>query len=83
VFSGQLLLDLAAKGASREDGYRWVQRNAMRVWETGQDFRALVEKDPDIQRYLSRSDIANAFSLERQLRNVDAIFRQVFGRSRR
>jgi adenylosuccinate lyase len=81
VFSGQLLLDLAAKGASREDGYRWVQRNAMRVWETREDFRSLVENDPDIQRYLSPAEIARAFSLERQLKNVDAIFRRVFGKA--
>ena len=79
IFSGQLLLDLAAKGASREDGYRWVQRNAMRVWDTREDFHALVEKDPDIRRYLSPSEIARAFSLDRQFRNVDAIFRRVFG----
>jgi adenylosuccinate lyase len=82
IFSGQLLLDLAAKGASREDGYRWVQRNAMRVWETREDFRALIEKDPDIQRYLSRSEIAHAFSLPRQLKNVNAIFNRVFGKSK-
>jgi adenylosuccinate lyase len=79
IFSGQLLLDLAAKGASREDAYRWVQRNANRVWDTREDFRALVEKDADIRRYLSGAELARAFSLERQLRNVDAIFQRVFG----
>jgi adenylosuccinate lyase len=78
VFSGQLLLDLASKGASREEAYRWVQRNAMRVWETRENFRELVERDPDIRRHLSRSGIARAFSLERQLRNVDTIFRRIF-----
>ncbi len=78
VFSGQLLLDLAERGASREDAYRWVQRNAMQVWKTREDFRALVERDADIRRYLSPRDIARAFSLKRQLRYVDAIFRRVF-----
>ncbi len=78
IFSGQLLLDLAAKGASREEAYRWVQRNAMEVWKTRQDFRTLVEADTDIRRYLSPKEIARAFSVERQLRHVDAIFRQVF-----
>lgn len=81
IFSGQLLLDLAARGASREDAYVWVQRNARRVWDTREDFRRLVEDDPDIRRYLSPRDIARAFSQERQLRNVDAIFRRVFGAS--
>lgn len=83
VFSGQLLLDLAAKGASREEAYGWVQRNAMRVWETREDFREMVEKDPDIRRHLTSADIAHAFSLERQLRNVDGIFRRLFGKKGR
>ncbi len=80
VFSGQLLLDLADKGAPREEAYRWVQRNAMQVWKTREDFRALVEKDPDIRRTLAPREIARAFSLRRQLRHVDSIFRQVFGK---
>lgn len=80
VFSGQLLLDLADQGARREEAYRWVQRNAMQVWKTREDFRALVENDPDIRRILSPREIARAFSLDRQLRYVDSIFRQVFGR---
>src|SRR5579863_6720288 len=79
IFSGQLLLDLVEKGAAREAAYRWVQRNAMRVWETSQDFRALVERDPDIRRYLTPREIARAFSVERQLRYVDTVFRRVFG----
>jgi adenylosuccinate lyase len=80
VFSGQLLLDLAARGAAREEAYRWVQRNAMEAWKTGKDFHALVESDPDIRRYLGAREIARAFSLDRQLRHVDAIFRRVFAR---
>ena len=80
IFSEQLLLDLVDKGASREEAYRWVQRNAMRVWETRQDFRALVERDPDILRYLKPREIARAFSVERQLGHVDAVFRRVFGK---
>jgi adenylosuccinate lyase len=80
IFSGQLLLDLVEKGAAREEAYRWVQRNAMRVWQTGEDFRALVERDPDIRRYLKPGEIARAFSVERQLRYTDAVFRRVFGK---
>src|SRR5581483_2871488 len=78
VFSGQLLLDLADKGVLREEAYKWVQRNAMRAWETGGDFRAMVAVDPDISRTLSKQELDRAFDLKRQLRNVDAIFARVF-----
>ena len=78
VCSGQLLLELAAKGVLRETAYRWVQRNALRAWESDGDFRALVEQDPDISAALTPDDIARAFDLERQLRHVDRIFERVF-----
>ncbi|PYV35657.1 MAG: adenylosuccinate lyase [Acidobacteria bacterium] len=80
IFSGQLLLDLTGKGASREDAYVWVQRNAMQVWETGEDFKSLALRDPDIRRYLTPSAIARVFNLERYLKHVDEIFQRVFGR---
>jgi adenylosuccinate lyase len=78
VFSGQLLLDLAAAGMLREDAYRIVQRHAMEAWENESDFRAAIESDPEIARLLTREQIAESFSLERQLRNVDKIFARVF-----
>ncbi len=81
IFSGQLLLDLTEKGASREDAYGWVQRNAMQVWETGEDFRTLVERDPDIRRHLKPTEIAQVFKVERYLKHVDEIFKRVFGKS--
>ena len=80
VFSGQLLLELAAKGVLREEAYLWVQRNAMRSWENGDDFRKLVEADSDISCALSSSEIQSAFALDRQLRHVNAIFARVFGK---
>ena len=83
IFSGQLLLNLVNKGAPREEAYQWVQRNAMEVWQTGEGFRTLVERDPDIRRYLQPREIARAFSLERQLRHVGEVFRRVFGKSGR
>ena len=79
VFSGQVLLDLAAAGMLRETAYRIVQGHAMRAWEEDGDFRAAIENDPEIRAVLSPEKIAEAFSLERQLRNVDAIFARVFG----
>ncbi len=78
VFSGQLLLDLAAAGMLREDAYRVVQKQAMRAWESGGDFRAQIESDPEILRYLSVDKIREAFSAERYLRHVDRIFARVF-----
>ena len=79
VYSGQLLLEIASKGVLRETAYRWVQRNALRAWEEDGSFRELVNADADIRGVLEREDYERAFSLERQLRNVDAIFERVFG----
>ncbi len=79
IFSGQLLLDLAAAGMLREDAYRVVQRHAMQAWEEDTDFRAAVEADPEIGRYLSPKQLGMTFSLERQLTQIDAIFHRVFG----
>jgi len=79
VFSGQLLLDLAAAGMLREKAYRVVQAHAMRAWEEEGDFRAAIEADPEIGAVLNPGQIAQGFSLERQLRNVDRIFERVFG----
>lgn len=74
IFSGQVLNDLAAAGMLRETAYRTVQGHAMRCWEDGGDFRAAIEADPEIRAVLSPEQIAQSFSLERQLRNVDPIF---------
>jgi adenylosuccinate lyase len=79
VFSGQLLLDLAAAGMLREDAYAVVQRHAMEAWENEGDFRAAIEADPAIAALLSKGKLAETFSLERQLKHVDAIFARVFG----
>jgi adenylosuccinate lyase len=72
------LQDLAAAGMLRERAYRVVQTHAMRAWEEEGDFRAAVEADPEIRAALSPEQIAEAFSLDRQLRNVDKIFERVF-----
>jgi len=77
-FSGQLLLDLAAKGMLREDAYRIVQSEAMRAWHEGGNFRAAIESHPQIRSVLSTEEIARVFSVERQLKNVGAIFGRVF-----
>ena len=78
VFSGQLLLEIAAKGVLREEAYRWVQRNALKAWDEDGNFRDLVEQDEEIRAVLDPEDYDRAFSLERQLKNVGAIFQRVF-----
>jgi adenylosuccinate lyase len=77
IFSGQLLLALTNTGVSRETAYEWVQRNAMRVWDEGQDFHALVKADPEIASKLSAAEIDRTFSLDHYLRNVDQIFQRL------
>lgn len=78
IFSGQLLLALTRKGVSREQAYEWAQRNAMRVWDEGEDFQTLVKADADIARHLSTEEIEQAFSPNSYLKNVDAVFERVF-----
>jgi adenylosuccinate lyase len=80
IFSGQLLLDLAAAGMLREQAYKIVQSLAMQAWETGGNFRDMVANHPEITKLLSPEQLAHAFNLQRQLGNVDAIFRRVFDR---
>jgi adenylosuccinate lyase len=79
VFSGQLLLALTQKGVAREAAYEWVQRNAMRVWDDGEDFQELLRNDADINSHLSAAEIAAVFLLDTYLRNVGVIFDRVFG----
>src|SRR5436190_3715370 len=81
VFSGQLLLALTQAGASREDAYEWVQRNALRAWDEGSDLKAAVLNDKEIRAHLSEDQIARVFSLDTYLRNVDKIFARVFERA--
>jgi adenylosuccinate lyase len=81
VFSGQLLLALTRAGVSREQAYEWVQRNAMKTWDEGGDFRAHVLSDADITSRLPREEVERAFSVEGYLRNVDAVFARVFADS--
>src|SRR6059058_6197857 len=78
IFSGQLLLVLTNAGVARETAYDWVQRNAMKAWDEGGDFKSLVSADEDITAKLSAEQIAKVFSLDTYLRNVDAIFARVF-----
>jgi adenylosuccinate lyase len=82
VFSGQLLLALTQAGASREDAYEWVQRNALKAWDEGSDLKSAVLNDKEIRAHLSEDQIARVFALDTYLRNVDAIFTRVFKRAK-
>jgi adenylosuccinate lyase len=79
VFSGQVLLELARRGISREQAYEWVQRNAMRAFHERADFKALLLADAEVAGVLSAAEIERAFDLDQQLRHVDTIFARVFG----
>jgi adenylosuccinate lyase len=79
--SQRVLLALTQAGVSREDSYRLVQRNAMRVWEQGADFLEELLKDEDVRAALSEEDIREKFDLGYHTKHVDTIFRRVFGES--
>ena len=78
IFSGQLLLDLAAAGMLREDAYRLVQGHALRSWQDESNFEQEIQQDSEITRYLTQAQLRQTFDVQRQLRNVDAIFARVF-----
>ena len=82
VYSGQLLLALTRAGVSREQAYEWAQRNAMKTWDEGGDFREHVLADPDIASRLSREDVERVFKPETYTRNVPKVFERVFGGAR-
>ena len=71
-------MELARKGVLRETAYEWVQRNAMRVWDEGTDFRSLILADPDIRQHLTEEEILRAFDYEERLKYVDRVFERVF-----
>lgn len=79
IHSQRVLLALTQKGVSREDSYRLVQRNAMKVWEQGADFQEELLADTDVRAALSEADIAALFDLGYHTKHVDTIFARVFG----
>ncbi|GGI78099.1 adenylosuccinate lyase [Polymorphobacter multimanifer] len=81
IHSQRVLLALTQAGASREDSYRLVQRNAMKVWESdgALQLQALLEADPDVTAHLPPAAIAGNFDLGYHLKAVDTIFERVFG----
>ena len=78
VMSQRVLLALTQAGVSREDSYKLVQRNAMKVWEEGKDFREELLADPDVLAALSADEINEKFDLGYHTKHVDTIFARVF-----
>ena len=80
VHSQRVLLALTQKGASREDAYRLVQRNAMPVWRGEGNFLELLKADADVKKYLTDAEIEERFDLGYHTKHVDTIFARVFGK---
>jgi adenylosuccinate lyase len=79
IMSQRVLLALTQAGVSREDSYRLVQRNAMKVWEQGKDFLTELLADAEVRAALSEEDIREKFDLGYHTKHVDTIFKRVFG----
>jgi len=79
VMSQRVLLALTQAGVSREDSYKLVQRNAMKVWEEGKDFKEELLADSDVTAALSKEEIEEKFDLGYHTKHVDTIFARVFG----
>ena len=79
VFSQRVLLALTQAGVSREDSYRLVQRNAMKVWEERADFLSLLKADDEVTAALPAAEIEPLFDMSYHTKNIDVIFERVFG----
>lgn len=79
IFSQRVLLALTQAGTSREDAYRLVQRNAMKVWEQGADFLTELKQDGEVTNALNAQKLDALFDLRYHTKHVDTIFKRVFG----
>jgi adenylosuccinate lyase len=81
VHSQRVLIALTQKGVAREDAYRLVQRNAMKVWGGESDFLTLLKADKEVRKHLSEAELKTNFDLAYHFKHVDTIFKRVFGKS--
>ena len=79
--SQNVLIKLTEKGMTREDAYALVQKNAMMSWKTRKPFKNLLAKDKEVRKFLSARELNDVFELKQYLRNVDYIFKRVFGKA--
>jgi len=81
IFSESILLYLTQKGLSREEAYGVVQRNAMRAWEKGEEFKSLLSQDEAIRHLMTQKELDALCDVRTHLKHVKDIFRRVFGDS--
>ncbi len=79
VHSQRVMIALTQKGVAREEAYRLVQRNAMRVWQGEGDFFAFLNADKDLRQHLGEAELADLFDMTHHFKHVDTIFQRVFG----
>ncbi len=77
IFSQRILLELVKKGISRERAYELTQRNAMKAWKEGGEYREFLKKDKEVQKYLTKREIDACFDLKYYLRYVDTVFKRL------
>jgi adenylosuccinate lyase len=77
IYSQPLLLKLVEKGLSREEAYRLVQQNAMKVWENNTEFKDNLMADNEITKHLTREEVDLICNLENRLKNVNYIFKKL------
>ncbi len=77
IFSQEVLLALVAKGVSREDSYKIVQTNAMKVWKTKVDFKELLYEDDAVMSHLSKDEIDKLFNLDKILININKTYKRI------
>ena len=78
IYSQRILLALTQAGVSREDAYRLVQRNAMKVWQQEADFKTELLNDPEIRQYLFAENIEDKFDVSYHTKHVDTLFQRIF-----
>jgi adenylosuccinate lyase len=81
IHSQRVLIALTQKGVAREEAYRLVQRNAMKVWAGEGDFLSFLKADKDVRAKLTDKELEANFNLGHHFKHVDTIFKRVFGSS--
>lgn len=77
IFSQKVMLALVDKGLSREEAYRLAQRNALKAWETGEDYQQLLKKDREVSTYLNGEEIDHIFDYYSFIQEIDHIFKKL------
>jgi len=79
IFSQRVLLGLTQAGVSREESYKIVQRNAMKVWQEGQNFLSSLKSDKEVTEKISSDELEGFFDLDYHTKHVNTVFQRVFG----